>query len=191
MNLILSLVFVLQVYANEGAEAPKSEGQGSAPAAGAEVTPDQIAAKELADVEKQVSSLAAKIKAKNDSIEHLLTQKSVESNAEKLTEIVKFIQQEHRELEKLTNEYNTQLGVLQYRFPEKGLMLSRRYQRLNTKSLVEMEKTLGLDSHLKKSRDKVKMVYGVSDRPPVKKPGKHKSDPTADEGLLQPSTLSK
>lgn len=159
--------------------------------AAAAPTPDQKASKELSDVEKQVASLAAKIKAKNESIESLLKQKSVERDASKLTEVVKLVQEEHREVKKLTQEYNAQLGILQYRFPERGVMLGRRYQRLNTRSLDEMEKTLGLDTHLKKSRDKVNMVYGIKQKPAVKKKKDGEGKSQTEESLLQPAVISK
>ena len=71
------------------------------------------------------------------------------------------------------------------------MTLGRRYQRLNTKSIEDMEKTLGLDAHLKKSRDKVKTVYGIKDKPAVKKHGTVKKEESSEETLLQPATLSK
>ena len=64
-------------------------------------------------------------------------------------------------------------------------------QRLNTKSLEDMEKTLGLDGHLKKAREKVKTVYGIKDKPTGKKRGAVKKDQTSEDSLLQPATLSK
>jgi hypothetical protein len=190
IKIIFPLLLSLLVFANEGGEAPPAENHGGGEA-GAAPSADQKAQKELQDVEKQVAGLAAKIKAKNDSIEHLLTQKNIESDAEKTAELVKLVQQEHRELKTLTSEYNTQLGILQYRFPERGLNLQRRYQRLDTKSIDEMEKNLGLDAHLKKSRDKIKTVYGVSEKPAPKKEGTEKRDRISQEPLVQPSVLSK
>lgn len=184
IKLIFCLLSFVNVQAQEGA-------QKEAPAETAAPTSDQKAGKELAEVEKQVASLAAKIKAKNDSIESLLTQKSVEKDPEKIIEMVKLVQSEHREMEKLTIEYNAQLGILQYRFPERGVTQGRRYQRLNTKSLDEMEKTLGLEANLKRSREKVKTVYGIKEKPAAKKEGSIKKDPNAGESLLQPATLSK
>ena len=187
IKFIAAFLFVLNVFADESKEAAKE----GAPAESAAPTPDQKSSKELMDVEKQVTSLGAKVKAKSDSVELLLKQKSVEKDPEKLMEIVKLVQQEHRELEQVTREYNTQLGVLQYRFPERGFTQGRRYQRLNTKSLEDMEKTLGLDAHLKNSRERVKTVYGIKDNHASKKDGTVKKDPKAEESLLQPATLSK
>lgn len=188
IKFLLVLLLSIQVFAEEGGGGGEEEGKGAEAAA---PSADQKANKELADVEKQVASLSAKIKAKTESIEKLLTEKSVASDSEKQAEIVKLVQQEHREVESLTREYNTQLGVLQYRFPERGMTLGRRYQRLNTKSIEDMEKTLGLDAHLKKSRDKVKTVYGIKDKPAVKKHGTVKKEESSEETLLQPATLSK
>ncbi len=181
IKILCCLLFVVHLHAEEATEDAES----------AEAPATASANKELTEVEKQVASLSAKIKAKSDSIENLLKQKTTERNSEKLSEIVKLVQQEHRDLEKLTREYNAKLGVLQYRFPERGLSLGRRYQRLNTKSLDDMEKTLGLEAHLKKSREKAKTVYGVKDKPAVKKESSTKKDATGEENLLQPAVLSK
>lgn len=188
IKFFILLLFVLPTFANEES-GEKTKGKEGA----AEVAPtsDQKAFKELSDVEKVVASLGAKIKAKNDSIESLLKQKSSESQPEKQIEIVKLVQAEHRELEKLTQEYNAQLGILQYRFPERGVKLGRRYQRLNTRSLDDMEKTLGLEAHLEKSRTKVRTVYGIKDKAPSKKDGDAKKQSPAEENLLKPSVLSK
>lgn len=185
MKYMIAFLFVINAYANEEKAAPK-EGESAASAA---PTADQRSSKELMDLEKQVTSLAAKIKAKSDSVELLLKQKSVEKDPDKLMEIVKLVQQEHRELEQATREYNTQLGILQYRYPERGLSNSRRYQRLNTKSLEDIEKTLGLDAHLKNSRERVKTVYGIKDN--QKKDSAVQKDQKVEESLLQPATLSK
>lgn len=190
IKILLGLLLAIQVFANEGEgkeEAGAAEGKAEAEAPSA----DQKANKELADVEKQVASLAAKIKAKNESIEKLLTEKSTAADPEKSSELVKLVQQEHREVQELTREYNTQLGILQYRFPERGVTLGRRYQRLNTKSLEDMEKNLGLEANLKRSREKIKTVYGVKSKPTSKKQGSAKKEETPDEKLLQPATLSK
>ncbi len=184
---ILVLFLILNANAEEVPEGTQKPSEAAAPEA---VTPDQKASKELTEVEKQVSTLGAKVKAKNDSIENLLKQKSVEQDPDKLSEIVKLVQQEHRDLEKLTQEYNIQLSILQYRFPERGLKAGRRYQRLNTKSLDEMEKTMGLESHLKKSREKIKKVYGIQEKKPTFSKDKKKIL-IEEESLLQPATLSK
>ncbi len=144
--------------------------------------------KELLDLEKQVASLHAKIQAKTQSVETLLKQKNEEKDPQKLTEIVKLVQQEHRDLEQLTREHNIQLGVLRYRFPERGGTQGRRYQRLSTKSLEEIERTLGLDGHLEKSRKRIKTVYGVSD---TEKNRSHPSKKGEKDSVLRPGVISK
>ena len=187
IKFLLIFLLALQVFAGEGEE---GGGESGAAAPGSN-TAEKKAGKELMDLEKQVAGLAAKIKAKSDSVELLLKQKTEEKDPEKLTEIVKLVQQEHRELQSLTKEYNTQLGVLQYRFPERGMTQTRRYQRMSTRSLEDMEKSLGLESHLKKSRDKVKKVYGIEDKPVKSEATKSKPIDESEDGLLKPATLSK
>jgi hypothetical protein len=186
----LLFTFTITLHAEEGGEGGEKKEGGEGAAEKVE-TPDQKATKELADVEKKVASLSAKIKAKNESIEKLLEERAVEKDASRLAEISQLLKKEHKDLEEATQDYNTQLGVLQYRFPERGVTQGRRYQRLSTKSLEEMEKSMGLDADLKKSRDKVKTVYGVKDDSKTKKQEAAKKNPNADETLLQPSTISK
>ncbi len=183
---IFVLLLSLHLYAEGGGE---SEGGGEGGEAPAAESSDQKANKQLMDVEKQVASLSAKIQAKNQSIQTLLREKSEERDPEKLAETLKLIQQEHRDLEKLTREYNTQLGILQYRFPERGLAPERRYERLKTQSLEEMEKSLGVEAHLKRSREEIRTVYGIK-----KKQGRSRNSQKTshkDEELLQPATISK
>lgn len=166
-------------------EAPKPEATPNVNAA------EQKAVKDLMDLEKQIGGLQAKITAKQQSVEALLKQKNEEKDPEKLSEIVKLVQQEHREMEKLKKEYNTQVGILNYRHPERGVTQSRRYQRLSTKSLEEMEKSLGLDAHLARSRKKAKLVYGISDEKPKSASPKKAADPTQEESVVNPALISK
>lgn len=178
--LLLAILCFTSIAKSE--EAPKPEA-GAAPA-------EQKATKDLMDLEKQIGGLQAKILAKTQSVEALLKQKNEEKDPEKLSEIVKLVQQEHREAEQLKKEYNTQLGILNYRYPERGVTQSRRYQRLSTKSLEEIEKSLGLDAHLAKSRKKAKLVYGISEEK-TKVPGEKKSLPQQGESVVNPALISK
>ncbi|MFN8792329.1 MAG: hypothetical protein ACK5Y2_12820 [Bdellovibrionales bacterium] len=156
----------------------------------AEASPqDQKSGKDLLELEKQIATISAKITAKEASIKDLLIQKQNEKDPEKLSEIIKLLQQEHRELSTLIREHSTQLGVLNYRYPEKGVTQQRKYKRFSSKSLEEMEKSLGLEGHLSRSREKVRKVYGVQSQKP---PKGATPKPSADkDSLLNPSTISK
>jgi len=150
---------------------------------------DQKSGKELLELEKQVATISAKITAKEASIKDLLIQKQGEKDPERLSEIIKLLQQEHRELSSLIREHSTQLGVLNYRYPEKGVTQQRKYKRFSSKSLEEMEKSLGLDGHLSRSREKVRKVYGVQSQTAPK--GSSPKPSSDKDSLLNPSTISK
>lgn len=152
--------------------------------------PDQKSAKELMDLEKQVSAIAAKIAAKETSVRDLIRQKQAETDPEKLPEIIKLLQQEHRDLGQLIKEHGAQMGILNYRFPERGVSVKRKYKRFDSRSLDDMEKSIGLEGHLNRSRDKVNHVYGYEGQEKkntrsVENPNKSK------DAILSPTTLSK
>lgn len=186
LAILMCLSFVSTAYTEEASEETNKAEVPEAP-----VTPEQKATKELMDLEKQISTTSAKITAKNTSVTDLIKQKQTETDPEKLAEILKLLQQEHRELNTLIKEHSTQVGVLQYRYPERGLSLQRKYKRFNAKSLEEMEKSLGLEGHLKRSRDRINRVYGVDTSKP-KANSKNKQETKSDkESILGPTTISK
>ncbi|MFN8846408.1 MAG: hypothetical protein ACK5V3_12930 [Bdellovibrionales bacterium] len=147
------------------------------------------AQQELIETEKQVSALTAKVNAKQASIDSLLKQKQIEKDPEKVTELIKLLQQEHRDWSSLIQEHNSKLNVLKYRFPERGASFERKYKRFNPRSLDQMEESVGIEKQLHLSREKVKKVYGVSEQ--TKKPTSDlkKKTPQQDP-LLKPKTIS-
>jgi hypothetical protein len=66
---------------------------------------------------------------------------------------------EHKTLQKNIEDYDQARSYLQYRFPEKGLKGERQYERIELKSLVEMESEMGLDSRIKRTLRKVRNQY--------------------------------
>lgn len=189
MNKFLAIILSLSLFSVVKAEEPQDEAKKEE--AQEPATPEQKSTKELMELEKQISTTAAKITAKNSSVTELIRQKQSETDPEKLAQIIKLLQQEHRELNTLIREHSTQVGVLQYRYPERGVSKQRKYKRFNAKSLEEMEKSMGLEGHLKRSRDKINRVYGVDTSKP-KKNGPAKKESKADkESILAPTTISK
>lgn len=145
-------------------------------------------AQALLETEKLVATLAAKVNAKEISISGLIKQKQTERDPEKVAEIIKLLQQEHRDWSALVQEYNSQLNVLKYRFPERGSTLKRKYKRFNPRTLDQLEQSVGIEKQLHISREKVKRVYGV-EKETIKKP-QDETNKKADD-LLKPKTISK
>lgn len=197
LALVFSLSFAMSAFAEDAhhAEPAKEEGHGGGGEHGGSGdghgSPEQKSSKELMELEKQISTTAAKITAKNSSVTELIKQKQHETNPEKLAETIKLLQQEHRELNALIKEHSTQVGILQYRYPERGISLQRKYKRFNAKSLEEMEKSLGLEGHLKRSRDKINRVYGVDTSKPKTNVKTTTETKTDKESILGPTTISK
>lgn len=179
--IIVAVIFLSSVaFAQDKPEQPAQE----AP------TPSGRALQELMETEKQVSGLAAKVNGKQASIDTLIKQKQAERDPEKVAEIIKLLQQEHRDWSSLVQEYNSKLNVLKYRFPERGATFERKYKRFNPRSLDQMEQSVGVEKHLHQSRDKVNRVYGVE--PQKRKPPQtEKVAPEQSDNLLKPKTISK
>lgn len=179
---VATLVMSLSVFASDEKHEEKKE----------ETTLSESAraVKELMDIEKQVSTLAAKVNAKETAINGLLKQKQIEKDTEKVSEIIKLLQTEHREWSGLVQEYNSQLNVLKYRFPERGAMFDRKYKRFNAKTLDQMEQSAGIEKQLYQGREKVKRIYGVDKNSKQFKEDQKKDRPQS-ESLLKPTTISK
>lgn len=157
MNNFLAIVFIFTLL---------DLGLANAEEAKTESTEEQSprsarAAKELMDLEKQAAGTLAKINGKEASVIALLKQKQKESDPAKVSEIIKLLQTEHTELKQLIKEYDNQLNVLKYRFPERGSSFDRKYKRFSSKSLDQMEQAVGVEKHLRDSHKNVKRVYGV------------------------------
>ena len=182
MNKQICIFFFLSAimsFAEEVKEQPPAEG----------LSASSRALQELMETEKQVSALTAKVNAKQTAIDTLIKQKQNEKDPEKVAEIIKLLQQEHREWTGLIQEHNAKLNVLKYRFPERGSTFERKYKRFNPRSLDQMEESVGIEKQLHHSREKVKKVYGISDEPKKPAVDNTKKQPQTDS-LLKPKTLS-
>ena len=120
ISLLLSLIFVFNLSFAEESESTTEEPPRNA-----------RAVKELMDLEKQAAGTFAKINGKEASIISLLKQKQTETDPVKIAEIIKILQTEHSEMKQLAKEYDAQLSVLKYRFPERGSSFDRKYKRFS------------------------------------------------------------
>lgn len=186
MNKILAILLLFSIFdlglasASEDEAAPTTE----------EVSPRSArAAKELMDLEKQAAGTLAKINGKEASIISLLKEKQKETDPAKVSEIIKLLQSEHTEMKQLIKDYDRQLNVLKYRFPEKGSSFERKYKRFSSKSLDQMEQAVGVEKYLNESRENIKRVYGVDKQSEQKR--NEDLEVKKKNSIIDPSVISK
>ncbi|MEN0057886.1 MAG: hypothetical protein AAGB31_03555 [Bdellovibrio sp.] len=196
---ILKMIFCCQViaalaWANEGGGGGE---HGAAPAAAAEA-PKEIKSNEdsYAVVQARVQALEAKVHSGETEIQKLLLEKQHASDPEKANEIIRQMITLHHELEKNNKEYDQQRSLLKYRYPEKGLQGQRVYERIDVKSLEEMESQMSLSASLKKALRKVRIQYETPEEVVAeqqkKEEAQHSRKPAeAPSGLIEPVILKK
>jgi hypothetical protein len=119
---------------------------------------------EWVDVEVRFNAINAKIQNKKENITRLIEEKKeLPPNSPRLKSLIDEMVTEHREMEALSKEYDKQITIYKYRFPERGAKEHRKYEPSEVKSLDQMEKELSIDGRLNRNMDKVRSQY--SDNP--------------------------
>jgi ribosomal protein S15P/S13E len=193
----LKILFVLLAtasvsFANEGGghgggEAPK-EGEGKAEKKEVKSAEDSYSV-----VQGRVQALEAKVHSSQEEIEKLITEKQHTSDPEKVNEIIRQILTMHKELEKNLKEYDQQRSLLKYRYPEKANAEKREYERIELKSVEDMESQMSVTSSVNKTLKKVRQQYGTPENETAKKENSHKKTPgkPAQPSLTDPVILKK
>ncbi len=163
-----------------GGEAAKDEGKAAA----------QMKNPEWMEFNNSLQIIRTKIKSKEDIIHKLISEKAHIKNSSEASKIVNQMVKEHKEMQKAIGDYEEKRNLLQYRFPEAGLVKERAYERLEGKSLESIEDQWNLENKIKSSVKNIKEKYGV-------KPGKEtqvgKPAPKVNEvnPLAEPMVISK
>lgn len=147
-----------------------------------------------AEVQAKVSGLEAKIRSAEDEIAKLIAEKQHTTNKERTSQIVTEMVKLHREMQTNVREYDQQRSLLKYRYPEKGVGgEAREYERIEVKSLDEMEDSLSLSSSVNKTLKKVRTQYEKPDAPvkSEKKSSKKSQEKTEEPALTAPVILKK
>jgi hypothetical protein len=139
----------------EGGEHGGGGGEEKAPKS-AEESYDKVAAK--------VAALEAKIHSGQEEIEKLIEEKAHAKESARINEIVKQMLTLHKELKKNVEEYDQVRGLMKYRYPEKGLTNKREYERIEVKSLDDMESQMSLSSSVKRTMKKVRTQYDTPEQ---------------------------
>ncbi|MBO9668686.1 MAG: hypothetical protein J7501_17945, partial [Bdellovibrio sp.] len=145
-------------FANEGGHGggeEKKEGEGKAE----EKKEIKSAEESFAAVQARVSALEAKVHSGKEEIEKLIEEKQHAKNPAEVNEIIKRMVTLHKELEKNVVEYDQARALLRYRYPEKGGAEKREYERIEVKSLDDMESQMSLSSSVKRTMKKVRTQY--------------------------------
>jgi hypothetical protein len=190
---------------NEKAEAPKEaekeagkgagKGAGKEKAEGAEGGKEELSgsqkkqADEATELQAKVQALEAKVRTKDENIRKLIEEKNETKDPKKVEEIIGQMVVEHKEMNKLIQEYEQNRSLLRYRYPEKGLHGVRTYERMETKPLDQMENQFGIEAKLNRNLKTLHSQYGTA-TPDSKKKGKKKSDSSV-PSLTEPIVIQK
>jgi len=150
-----------------GHEEKPAEGHGEAKAeasgehkAAAENGSGIVAAPWVA-IEGKIQEYAARIKSKQEGILELIEEKNhLPSSSPQVREVLRQMTTEHNELKGLVDEYQKNVNLLRYRFPERNTKTKRKYDRIEVRSLDEMEQAIGVDGKLNRNLKKMRSQYG-------------------------------
>lgn len=181
------LLSVSLAFANEGGgEAAAQEGA------------KEVKSREdsFAVVQARVAALEAKVRSGEAEIQKLILEKQTSKDPARVSEIISSMVALHKDMEKNLKEYDQQRTLLKYRYPEKGAAAKREYERIDIKSIEEMENQMSLGSSVKRTLKKVRSQYSsAQEREQHKAVESHeeagKAAPTPTPGLVDPVILKK
>lgn len=117
------------------------------------------------EVEAKIQELSAKVKTKQSNLSKLFEEKNkLANNSPELKAKVQEILKEHAEMRSLAADYDKQLNLLKYRFPERNAKAARKYDRFEIKSVDDMEQAMGVDGKLTRNLRKVRSQYRTQKR---------------------------
>jgi len=170
MSLFISSIAVAEDHAapeehGGGEKEAAAEGEKKAEEGGANAEPKVVLAPWL-EVENKIQELFSKVKSKEEMVLHLLEEKDhLPNNSPQLQKTVRDIVLAHKELRRLVEDYQKNLNILKYRFPERNAKTGRNYKRFDVKSIDDMEQALGIDGKLSRNMKKMRGQYGVEAAP--------------------------
>lgn len=115
-------------------------------------------------VQARVQGLEAKVRSTEAEIQKLIQDKQTSKNAEHTNEVIRNMMSLHRQLDTQIKEYEQQRNLLRYRYPEKNQADVRQYERIELRSLEEMESRMTLGSAVDKTLKTVRKQYPNVDK---------------------------
>jgi hypothetical protein len=117
------------------------------------------------DTEFRVQDLYARIKSKQATISKMLEEKNqLKNDSAELKTLISAIVKEHKDLRQMTEDYRKHLSILQYRFPERNAKADRKYDRIEIKSIEEMELAVGIDGKLNRNLSRMRSQYKMESK---------------------------
>jgi chromosome segregation ATPase len=112
------------------------------------------------ELENKVQELQSKIRSKQGNLNALIAEKNhLANNSSELKNLIKQIVKEHEELRKFAADYEKNVNLLRYRFPERNAKADRTYDRIEINSVEEMEQALGVDGKLNRNLKRMRNHY--------------------------------
>lgn len=146
-------------------------------------------------VQARVSGLETKVKAGQEEINKLILEKNQTKDSARSQEIIEQLVQLHKQLKENVKEYDQQRALLKYRYPERGLKDERVYERIDVKSLPEMESQMNLSHMVTRTMNKVRSQYETPEERKARLEKKENSEKTQSRppaaNLIDPVILKK
>ncbi|AHI04702.1 hypothetical protein BDW_00960 [Bdellovibrio bacteriovorus W] len=115
-------------------------------------------------VQARVQGLEAKVRSTEAEIQKLIQDKHSSKNAEHTNDVIRNMMSLHKQLDGQIKEYEQQRNLLRYRYPEKNKADVRQYERIELRSLEEMESRMTLGSAVDKTLKTVRKQYPAADK---------------------------
>ncbi len=139
--------------------------------------------------------MEAKVRSAEQEIQKLVDAKGAASSPQQVNDIIKNMLKVHTELKTNIEEYERQRSLLKYRYPEKTMTDGREYERLELKSLEEMEGAASLSASIHKTLRKVRIQFPDKEsagHTSESADGSHGREPaSARPSILEPVILKK
>lgn len=165
MNKILLLGLILfstSSFANEDASAPPAaaaEAGGHGASVAVQAKPE-----EWLELINTVATSKGKLDAQRTVVDNLIKEKHESKSSAQTQDVIKRLVVEHKLLNKLIEEYEQHKQLLKYRYPEKGIKEARKYERVETQTLEELENSATVENRIKASVKKAKIKYGIEEK---------------------------
>lgn len=141
------------------AEEPKAEEKDSEKKEGAAAPVRDANQQAWYDLQARIMALKAKIRGKSDSVKRLIQEKEGIKDEKQAVTIVNQLKADYKELQTAVKEYEEQRSLAAYRFPEKGRSEGRVYERIEMKTLDQMESEFSLEGKVSKVLARLRRQY--------------------------------
>lgn len=135
-------------YAQEGAEA-------AAPATAAE---QKAVNQDFAQYNKHINKIS-QLRGKVEEAEKRIQQLIIEKRMGRNPEIPGLITEAYKDYSDNRDKYESEVREVTYRYPSKGQEIRRKYRPYRAKTVMQLEKELGLNGQLSDLRNKVDEKY--------------------------------